>query len=82
MQTASAVALKCRRTVAPIRSWPERPKRPILKVDVSATAIGGEGLAQRLSANAGELDVQRVLSRAPDLADVGKQLLVTARRPA
>jgi SAM-dependent methyltransferase len=49
---------------------------------VSATAIGGEGFAQRLSTNAGELEVQRVLSQSPDLADVGKQLLVTARRPA
>lgn len=49
----------------------------------SATALGREQLREHLQADwAGHLDLERQLSSHPVLADVGKQLLATGRRPA
>jgi SAM-dependent methyltransferase len=49
---------------------------------VGATAFGRDGLAARLAADPdGQLDLERRLAADPALADAGKQLLATGRRP-
>ncbi len=50
---------------------------------VGATAYGRDGLPRRLKGDfAGALAVERRLAAQPDLADLGKQLLIVGRRPS
>jgi SAM-dependent methyltransferase len=50
---------------------------------VSATAIGRDPLAARLAADpAGQLALERALAADPAMADAGKQLFASGRRPA
>ena len=49
---------------------------------VGASAFGRQGLTERLTDDyEGALAVERELAAQPDLADLGKQLLIVGRRP-
>jgi hypothetical protein len=49
---------------------------------VGASAFGRDGLTRRLTSDfEGALAVERGLAAQPDLADLGKQLLIVGRRP-